>query len=338
MAEHKIFSLGDFPLQRGGAVLPDAKLGYATLGELNNAKDNVVLCPTWFTATPSDVEFVMTGEHRALDPRKWFIVIPNHFGAGVSSSPSNTPAPFDRGRFPRTTTYDSVIAQHKLLTEELGVERIRLATSWSMGACQVYHWATLYPDMVEALAPIAGSARTCNFNKVFLQGIRNAITSDPDWNDGFYRDKPPIRGVRQLARIYSGWGFSESFYREEGYKTGFACNTLPEFIELFWEAFFQKCDANDLLAQIWTWEHNDISAHPNFDGDFETALGSIKARTIALPGQTDTYFPPIDNEFEASHIPGGECRPVPTIWGHMCPLNPEDQSFIDTALSELLSR
>ena len=51
--DHKIFALGDFALQKGGAVIPDAELGYVTLGELNGAKDNVVVCPTWFTATPS---------------------------------------------------------------------------------------------------------------------------------------------------------------------------------------------------------------------------------------------------------------------------------------------
>ncbi len=103
MEFHK-FELGDFALQKGGAVIPDAKLGYLTLGELNRRKDNVVVCPTWFTATPADTAFWLTGPERALDPERWFIVIPNHFGAAVSSSPSNTPAPFDRGRFPRTTT------------------------------------------------------------------------------------------------------------------------------------------------------------------------------------------------------------------------------------------
>ena len=64
----------------GGAVIPDAKLGYVTLGELNAAKDNVVVCPTWFTATPSDTAFWLTGPDRALNPEEWFIVIPNHFG------------------------------------------------------------------------------------------------------------------------------------------------------------------------------------------------------------------------------------------------------------------
>ena len=63
-------------------MLPDARLGYLTLGELNAARDNVVLCPTWFTGVPADTAAVMTGPGRALDPERWFIVIPGHFGGG----------------------------------------------------------------------------------------------------------------------------------------------------------------------------------------------------------------------------------------------------------------
>lgn len=332
--EHKIFELGDFPLQKGG-VIPDAKLGYATVGTLNAAKDNVVVCPTWFTATPADTVGAMTGTGRALDPADWFIVVPNHFGAAVSSSPSNTPEPFDRGRFPHTTTYDSVVAQHRLLTEELGIERIRLITSWSMGACQTYAWAALFPDMVDAIAPISGSAKTANFNTVFLSGNIRAITSDPDWNDGFYGDKQPVRGIRTMAAIYSGWGFSEPFYREEGYR-GFGASSVAEFIDQFWDPFFLKNDANDLLAQMWTWIRNDLGDHPSFGGDYDAALGAIRARTVVLQSRFDSYFPPVDSEYEVSRIPDAELRVIPSIWGHMAPFNPEDQAFIDTTLRELL--
>jgi homoserine O-acetyltransferase len=332
--EHQHFELGPFALQKG-SVLPDATLGYLTLGELNAARDNVVLCPTWFTATPSDTAQWMTGPDRALDPEKYFIVIPNHFGAGVSSSPSTTPPPFDRGRFPRVTTYDNVVAQHRLLTEGLGIERIRLATSWSMGACQCYAWAALHPGMVERLAPISGSARTADNNKIFLMGNIRAITSDPDWNDGFYTDKPPITGIKAMAAIYAGWGLSEPFYRE-GLYTAFGARDVTEFVDQFWDAFFIKCDANDLLAQMWTWWHNDVGDHPSFGGDFDAALGAITARTIILNAETDQYFPPADSDAEAERIPGAESRPIPTIWGHMAPFNPDDQAFIDRALSELL--
>ncbi|MBV9193588.1 MAG: alpha/beta fold hydrolase [Solirubrobacterales bacterium] len=333
--QHRIFELGDFPLQKGGAILPDAKIGYLALGELNQAKDNVVVCPTWFTATPSDTAMWLTGPNRALDPERWFIVIPNHFGAAVSSSPSNTPPPFDRGRFPHATTYDNIVAQHRLLTEGLGVERIRLVSSWSMGAAQSYAWGALHPEMVDAIAPISGSARTANFNKVFLTGNIRAITSDPDWRHGFYGEDPPIRGVRAMAAIYAGWGLSEPFYREEGFRA-FGAGNVEEFIDYFWDAFFQKCDANDLLAQMWTWWHNDLGDHPSFGGDFAAALSAIQARTIIIQSETDSYFPPVDSEYEASRIPNGELRVIPTIWGHLAPFNPEDQAFIDDALRELL--
>jgi homoserine O-acetyltransferase len=111
---------------------------------------------------------------------------------------------------------------------------------------------------------------------------------------------------------------------------------VEEFIDYFWDAFFIKCDANDLLAQMWTWWHNDLGDHPEFGGDFEAALGAIRARTIILNAETDSYFPPVDSEYEARHIPGAESRPIPTIWGHLAPFNPEDQKFIDGALRELL--
>jgi len=333
--EYQMFDLGDFALQKG-AVLPKARIGYATLGTLNAARDNVILAPTWFTGTPADLAAVMTGPGRAMDPEKYFIVIPNHFGGGVSSSPSNTPPPFEQVRFPRVTTHDNALAQYRLLTEGLGVEKVRLASSWSMGACQVYAFAAHYPDMVRALAPIAGSARTCAFNKVFLNGIRAAVMGDAAWAGGWYGTRPPVEGLRQIGRIYAGWGFSEGFYRKEIFKA-FGHHSLEQHIELFWEAFFLKCDANDLLAQMWTWYHNDLGDHARFGGSLEAALAAIRARTIVLPAATDSYFPPIDSHFEASCMKRAECRPVPTDWGHMCPINPEDQAFIDTALRELLA-
>jgi homoserine O-acetyltransferase len=332
---HAVFDLGDVQLQKG-SVLPGAKLGYATVGTLNERKDNVVVCPTWFTATPADTVAWMTGPERALNPEEWFIVVPNHFGAGVSSSPSNTPAPFDRGRFPLVTTYDNVDAQRRLLDEVFGVERVRLVTSWSMGACQAYAWAARYPELVDAIAPISGSARTAHFNRVFLTGNQRAITSDPDWNDGFYTDKPPVAGIRVMAAIYAGWGFSEPFYREERFR-GFGARSVAEFIEQFWDPFFLKCDANDLLAQMRTWITNDIGDHPAFGGDFDAALGAIRARTIVIQSELDAYFPPVDSAFECERIPDAELRVIPSVWGHMAPFNPQDQAFIDESLRELLA-
>ena len=103
-----------------------------------------------------DSEMFLCGQNRALNPEKYFIILTNLLANGISSSPSNTPAPFDRARFPRITFYDNVRLQHQLVTEELGLKSLRLVTGWSMGAGQTYQWAAQYPDMVRAAAPIAG--------------------------------------------------------------------------------------------------------------------------------------------------------------------------------------
>ncbi|MEN8760690.1 MAG: hypothetical protein ABF303_19695, partial [Desulfobacterales bacterium] len=113
MAELEIFDLGDVQLQKG-SVLPNAKLAYKTLGELNANKDNVVVCPTWFTGYIDDVIPIFIGEGRAIDPNKYFVVIPALFGMGESSSPSNTPPPREFSRFPRVTYYDNICCQHRL--------------------------------------------------------------------------------------------------------------------------------------------------------------------------------------------------------------------------------
>jgi len=68
------------------------------------------------------------------------------------------------------------------------------------------------------------------------------------------------------------------------------------------------------------------------------ALGAIKARTIILPGQYDSYFPPVDSFYEASKIPGAECRPIPSTWGHMTLWNPDDRPFIDAAINDALGK
>jgi homoserine O-acetyltransferase len=103
------------------------------------------------------------------------------------------------------------------------------------------------------------------------------------------------------------------YHRDDRRDAAFGSRSVEDFIGTFWEAFFIKCDANNLLAQTSTWLHNYISAHSRFGGDFEKALASIKARAILVPSVTDTYFPPLDNEYEAKLMPNAELRSIPTV-------------------------
>ena len=205
---------GDVDLQCG-LRLRGARLVYQTYGELNARKDNVIVFPTFFGSQHPANE-PMIGPGMALDPARYFIIIPNLFGNGLSSSPSNTPAPYGRARFPRVTYCDNIGFQHRLVTEQFGIERIALVCGFSMGAQQTFHWGALYPDMVERIAPWCGSAKTARHNFVFLEGVKAALCADDAWNNGWY-DTPPAKGLRAMSRVYAGWAPSQAFYREKVY-------------------------------------------------------------------------------------------------------------------------
>src|SRR5689334_21812473 len=194
-----LFDLGDLVLQ-SGATLREAKLAYKTHGTLNAQKSNLIVYPTPYSAHHSDIEWLI-GPGKALDPDRYFIVVTDMLGNGLSSSPSNTPSPYDRARFPSIAIRDNVAAQHRLITGHFGVERIALVVGWSMGAQQTFQWAVSYPQMVERIAPFCGTARTTPHNKVFLEGVRASLTADAAWNDGWYESQPQ-RGLRAFARVY----------------------------------------------------------------------------------------------------------------------------------------
>ena len=336
MPDYQVLNLGNVVLQSGD-TLRDARLAYKTFGQLSDRKDNVVVIPTYFGGQHTGNEGFI-GDGKALDPNKYFIIVPNMFGNGLSSSPSNTPPPFDRARFPKVTLYDNVMCQHRLLTEVFGIERIRLVFGWSMGAQQAYHWGALFPDMVERLLPTCGSARTSRHNFVFLEGVKAALTADDAWQGGWY-ESPPTKGLRAMGRVYAGWAVSQAFYREGLYlKAGYS--SLEDYLVSFWEGRRLSMDANDQLAMLWTWQNADISGNSTYNGDFERALASIKARSMVIPSMTDLYFPPEDCEYEVEHMPKAELRPFQSIWGHLAAwpdINPEDTRFLDDSLRELLA-
>jgi homoserine O-acetyltransferase len=337
MADYEIFELGDVTLQ-SGATIRNSKLAFKTFGTMTANKDNVIVYPTWYSGQHYDNEWLI-GAGMALDPARYFIVIPNMLGNGLSSSPSNTPPPYDRARFPNVTAYDNVRLQHRLMTEAFGVTKIKLVTGWSMGGLQTFHWGALYPDMVERILPFCGSAKCSRHNFVFLEGVKAALTADDAWKFGWY-DTPPTKGLRAMARVYAGWGFSQAFYRQELDIRALGYSSLEDFLIAFWEGFFLPKDANNLLTMLWTWQHGDISANEVYRGDFDRALGAIKAKAIVMPGQTDLYFPPEDSEYEVSRMPNAELRPMPSIWGHFAGgpgLSPADVEFLDKALKELLA-
>ena len=333
--DFEIFEAGEIALQ-SGATLPRVRLAYQTLGTLSPARDNVVLIPTYYTGSHRECA-QMAKPGRALDPGRHFIVIVNMLGNGISTSPSNTPAPHGGAGFPVVTVLDNVHLQHQLLTERLGIETVALVAGWSMGAQQAFQWGASYPGMVRAILPICGSARTSIHNYVFLQGVKAALVTDPEWADGHYRSAPR-RGLEAFGRVYAGWAYSQAFFREGLYRDlGF--DTADALLD-DWARDHAAWDANNLLAMLATWEVADISANDTFGGDFDRALAAIEARAIVMPGATDLYFPPADSGYEVSRMPNAELRIIDSLWGHLAgsPIrDPASDAVIDAAIRDLLN-
>ena len=333
---YDVFRLGDVVLQ-SGAVLGNAWIAYRSYGRLNEARDNCIVFPTYYTGTHRSNERLI-GPGRALDPTRYFIVVPNLFGNGLSSSPSNMPPPYGKDGFPRVTVFDNVMCQYRLVVEHLGVRRVALVTGWSLAAVQAYHWAALFPGLVERLLPFCGAARCSPHNFVFLEGVKAALCADPAYRGGAYEQKPEA-GLRAFGRVYAGWAYSQSFFRAGLYqRLGYA--SIEEFL-IGWEDEHLAWDANDLLLKLWTWQHADLSANALYHGDFERAMRSIRATAIIMPCDQDLYFTLDDNRAEAALLADAELRPFHSPFGH-CAGAPGrfagETDFLERALADLLAR
>ena len=330
------FVIANLSLQCG-VTLSEANIVYKTYGELNSDRSNVILYPTSYGAQHSDIEWLIKPD-RILDPSQYFIIIPNMFGNGLSSSPSNHPdcKLAESGFY--FTHLDNVRAQKHLL-DSLEIEHLALVYGWSMGAQQAYHWGALYPDLVKRIAAICGTAKTTDHNTIFLQSLRTALTADPTWN-GTKFEGIPDRGFRTFARIYASWAASQAYYKQ-GIYYQFGYESLEDYLAQGWEANYRQKDSLNYLAMIDTWLHCDVSNNPTYQGNYQQALKSIEAKTLVMPATTDLYFTPEDCKEEADLIPHAKYLPIPSIWGHRAGnpyQNPEDELFIKEAIKELLEK
>ena len=329
---YELIDIGDLDLEEGGS-LPGVQLAVATHGTLNATKDNAILIPTWYSGTSKIMEQVYIGNGRALDPAKYFIIVVNQIGSGLSTSPHNSSGP----NFPKVRIGDDVRAQHTLLAEKYGLKSLALVVGGSMGAQQTYEWAVRYPDFVKRAAPIAGTAKNTEHDFVFAETLSEAITSDPGFNGGKYGSPADVAaGLKRHAKLWTVMGWSTEFFREGRHKAlGF--DSMQAFVDTFMTGYFAPMDPNDLLAMAWKWQRGDVSR--NTGGDLAAALGRVKAKTFVMPISHDMFFPPSDCQVEQQLIPGSQFRPLKSVCGHLglFGVDPELLGQLDANLNELLA-
>lgn len=241
-SDYKTYKLGDFKLV-SGETISGAFIAYKTFGDPSSP---AIVYPSWFSGLISDNEWLI-GEDKALNPKHYFIIIPALFGNGQSSSPSNMPRGSPLQAFPNVTMKDNVTAQHRLVTEGLGVKHARMVLGWSMGAGQTYQWLTQYPDFMDLAVPFCGSARTSLHNQVFLEGVKSALLAAKGVHSAgsaagesttkyrVWTEEERVTGLKAFGRVYAGWGFSQAFYREKVYEAYMGYKNLEDFMVNFWE-------------------------------------------------------------------------------------------------------
>ncbi|HEY2547134.1 MAG TPA: alpha/beta fold hydrolase [Candidatus Acidoferrum sp.] len=336
-SERHEFVIANFKTE-SGVVLPQARVVYGTYGKLNAAKDNAVLLPSHYMANFHGYEWLI-GADKALDPSKYFLVATELFGNGNSSSPSNTPEPLHGPRFPVTTIRDNIEAVHRLLTEELKITHLRAVIGFSMGAQQAFQWAVSYPTFADRFVATSGTAKTYGHGIVRLESEITAITTDPVFANGDYKEEPK-KGIEAFAIVWEAWLFSQEWWRKEMWREGAKPGTTFEsFVNDLKTNLIPGADANNLILQMRTWEKHDVGTTPGFGGDVEKALASIKAPFLYMPSATDLYFPVTDARYEAGFMKTVTLMPIPSLWGHPAgaAADPADANFLNENIARFLS-
>jgi homoserine O-acetyltransferase len=162
----------------------------------------------------------------------YYLIIPDAIGHGKSTRPSEGL----RARFPRYGYLDMVGAQHRLLTEGLKVDHLRLVMGTSMGGMHTWLWGQMYPDFMDALLPLAClPAQISGRNRLWRNMAAGAIRDDPGWKGGEYKAQP--RGLRFAAQMLQLMSTSPVVRQRQG-------PTLKQA-----DAFFAK-DLKGLLARL----------------------------------------------------------------------------------------
>jgi homoserine O-acetyltransferase len=301
------FLIKDFRFAKG-ETLPELRMHYRTFGTPRRDNKGVVRNAVLIlhATTGNSGNFLggifagqLFGKGQPLDAERYYLILPDSIGHGKSSKPSDGL----HARFPRYGYHDMLTAQHRLLTEHLKVDHLRLVMGTSMGGMHTWLWGQKYPDMMDALLPLASlPEQISGRNRMWRKMISDVIRTDPDWKDGEY-DKPP-RSMR-VAMGLMAFTSSSPVRRQK------AAPTLKAADEMLERSVRRPLDANNMLYAI----------EASWDYDPAPGLKKIRAPLLAINFADDLINPPELGvlEREIKNVPHGRAIVIPEsdrTYGH----------------------
>jgi homoserine O-acetyltransferase/O-succinyltransferase len=279
-----------------GEVLPEVKLHYRTIGE-PSGEPVVVLHGTGGSGaamlTPAFAGELF-GDGQPLDAKKHFIILPDAIGHGKSTKPSDGL----KARFPKYNSEDMVDGQYRLLTEGLGLKRVRLVIGNSMGGMHTWVWGGRYPDFTDALVPMASQPTPMASRNWMLRRLKiEMIRQDPSYQNGDYAEQPKMMKLADV--FYTAATNGGTLALQKAAPTRAAADKLVD--ERLKAPF--TTDANDY---IWAWDSSG-SLDPT------PGLEKITAALLAINAADDERNPPETGVTEAAmkKVRGGKLLLIP---------------------------
>ena len=321
-----------------GTHLDSVEIGYRTWGR--PAKEAILVCHALTgSADAADWWSGLFGAGRALDPDSDFIVCANVLGGCYGSTgPASVARHLGRrwgADFPTVTIRDMVHAQARLL-DSLGVERLKLVVGGSMGGMQVLEWAALYPERVDAIAPIATSARHSAWCIGLSESQRFAIRNDPSWHGGHYGHGAGPRAGLGIARMiaiqsYRSWdSFEQRFSRSsrEGADGEGDLFEVQSYLRYQAEKLVTRFDANTYIRLTEAMDGHDVGRGR---GGTAEALTGIGAPALVVGIDSDALYPLQEQRAIADGLPDARFEVISAPHGH-------DGFLIETETLDLLLR
>jgi homoserine O-acetyltransferase len=300
--QERDFILKDFHFQSGES-LPEVRMHYLTFGEPRRDGQGIVRNAVLILhgTTGSSAQFLrpefageLYGAGQPFDVSRYYLIVPDNIGHGKSAKPSDGL----RGRFPKYGYRDMVAAQHRLLTEGLDVNHLRLVIGTSMGGMHTWLWGQTHADFMDALMPLASlPVQISGRNRVWRRIVIDSIRTDPEWMGGNYQTQP--RGLRTaLAMSYLMSSNPLRRFTEAPILTA-----ADEALDRYVEERSATADANDTLYAF----------EASRDYDPGPGLEKIKAPLLAINSADDLINPPELGilEREVKRVPRGRAIVLP---------------------------
>ena len=322
IVEKKYFTFANPPdelVLKCGKKLGPITLAYETYGKLSEEKDNAILIFHALTGNSHAAGYhskhdkkpgwweTMVGPGKAFDTNKYFIICSNYLGGCKGTTGPSEINPKTKKKyglsFPVVTITDMVKVQKKLI-DHLGIKQLLAIAGGSMGGMLTLEWLISYPNLTRSAIAIATTSRLSPQAIAFDYVGRNAIISDPNWNNGDYKpDFLPKEGLaiaRMIGHItyLSDESMHAKFGRRLQSRESFGYDISSEFqvenyLEYQGDKFVERFDANSYLYLTKAMDYFDLSTRY---GSLTQAFKHITAKTLVVSFTSDWLFPPYQSK------------------------------------------